>query len=143
MGNPNRTPDGYKRVSGDDVPYPAIVVAGYTGYLATAGIPLSKGALVDDAVAGGTFDVFVQGFGFENASASFDLIPIGPGLPATPATIQSVTPQGDPSGATPGAAQVTIELAGVPAESIGQYALVMTNGRGNQDLVNVTIIAAV
>lgn len=134
---PLRGPNGFIPPSEDGDP-PSIAVGGFTGYDAINDAPLSKGAKILDTVAGGTADVFVQGFGFDS-TATFALVPVG-APPVAPATIQSVTSLGDPSGTTPGTFQVTIALDATPADSRGQYALVMTTAEGKRDLVNVLIV---
>lgn len=135
--NPVRTPEGFNRIDVSGDPVPQIVVGGYTQYDAINDAPLSKGAKITDEVAGGTADVFIQGFGFD-AAATFDLVVSG-APPIAPATIQAVAFLSAPSGTTPGVFQVTIALDATPADSRGQYALVMTNAQGNRDLVNVLV----
>lgn len=140
--NPVRTPDGYASISSGGGGVPVNIAVGfYTGYASAMDAPLSLGAKVADDVGGGTFDVVLTGFGFDDGTAStVELVPNGP--PITAAATISAVAWTAPSGSTPGSIQVSIDLDGTPADSIGQYALVVTNDDGNRAIANVEIIAA-
>lgn len=138
--NPVRTPDGYaSKAGGAGGGEPVnLAVAFYTGYDAASDAPISLGSRVASDVAGGTFDVSVAGFGFA-VGDTVELVVNQPGPPpTTPATLGGAVIT-DPVGSTPGSITATINLAVAPAESVGQYALVVTNSDGNRGLANVQI----
>lgn len=116
---------------------PAIAVATFTGYDPVTGAPISLGSRVDAGVANGTFDVVVAGYGFATGD-SVSLEPNQPGPITDPATV-SGTVFVDPAGTTPGSITATIDLAATPADSVGQYLLVVTNAAGLRGVANVQI----
>jgi len=139
---PVRGPNGFipdSNGGGGGAAAPDLIVGFYPGYDSTISAPLSKGMKFTTAVQ--PLDFGVAGFGFDD-TASVDLVVIGPTPVLTPATLTNVVITNG-SGTDPATIAGTFVLASIPVESVGQYALVVTNADGERGLVSVEILDTV